>query len=115
MIARALLVSILLSGLLVAEEVAEQEAVESSAGASEEVKTTADESETSSDRGEYGVPLGPLTLTGNVYQRYRYRRTGAGTDQDVYGYFNRVSGVFPELTRLKDQGAAPRNNCELDT
>ena len=68
--------------------------VEDSAGTSEAVETTAEESETSSDRNEYGVPLGPLTLTGNIYQKYRYRRTGAGTDQDIYGYFN-LDATYP--------------------
>ena len=57
MTARALLLSILLSGLLTAEEVADQEVVEDSAGTSEAVETTAEESETSSDRNVYGVHL----------------------------------------------------------
>lgn len=41
-----------------------------------------------------GVPLGPLTLSGNLSQRYRYRESGNASDQDVYGYFN-LDAVYP--------------------
>ena len=41
------------------------------------------------------VELGPFELSGLVSQRYRYRRTGAGEDQDLYGFLSLVATHRP--------------------
>jgi hypothetical protein len=49
--------------------------------------------ETASDADE-GVTLGPLSLSGNLNQRFRYRKAGSDTDQDLYGYVN-LDATYP--------------------
>lgn len=112
MIARALFITLALCGFLAADEVTNRldeigdpgeaskpEQVESEQVESEQVEvpdgggSQAIEAPPADEAG-YGVPFGPLTLSGNLYQRYRFRRTGAGSDQDLFGYFN-LDATYP--------------------